>query len=163
MLEDAGYRREQIKSLSRWYVLRVLQHRRDEKGKLDLKAAMSKVAGAAAKRRLSREEQLTTLLKRRRCPQHMIAVRIEEMIRAADAKLSFGGPAAIRGQQSRGGKGERGAEAVTEMGETPSLQPSSSPSSSQPPSARSIKERATITADRIRAIRRGQAGNSSEG
>ena len=78
MLEDSGYRRDEIRSMSRWYFQNVIQHRRNqETGELVIPSVSGTVAGKAT--RIPLAKQVETLLRRRGYPEHLIAGRAQEM------------------------------------------------------------------------------------
>lgn len=74
MLEDAGYRREEIKHLTRWYVKRVLQHARDKNGELILPKHQQQ------KKTLSYEQQLRNILRKRGYPEQYLDRKVEELL-----------------------------------------------------------------------------------
>jgi len=73
ILEDAGYRRDQIKDLTIGYVRRVVQHARDEKGRVEFERP------AASKP--DPENTVVAWLKRRNYPAHLIGERTREILR----------------------------------------------------------------------------------
>lgn len=74
MLEDLGYRRDQIKHLTRWYVKRVLQHARDKNGELILPRQVQQ------KKTLSYEQQLRNILRKRGYPEQYLERKVEELL-----------------------------------------------------------------------------------
>lgn len=74
MLEDAGYRRDQIKHLTRWYVKRVLQHARDKNGELILPKHQQQ------KKTLSEEEKIRNIWRRRGYPERYLERKVQESL-----------------------------------------------------------------------------------
>ncbi len=85
MLEEAGHRRNEIRHLSRWYVLRVLQHPRTEKGALD-----ADLVQPAPVDDLTPEMVHRRRLQARNYPEHLIDLAAQEAV-ALRRRLAQGG------------------------------------------------------------------------
>lgn len=77
MLEERGYRREAIPSLTRAYIVGVLQHEREKDGRLRMPAPPRPPSAA---------EDLTQLLRSRGVPEHLIPEHVARMRAAAGQK-----------------------------------------------------------------------------
>lgn len=82
LLEEKGYRRHEIGEMTDWYVLRVLQHPRDNKGRLIWGQHDRQV------RRLDWEEQVAALMRRRGVPEHQIKYAVEDARREAEYRAA---------------------------------------------------------------------------
>jgi hypothetical protein len=86
MLEQAGYKRHEAKDLTRVYIVSVLQHPRDEKGRLrDMCPPLVR----------SPLEQMRDLCRHRGVPEHLVEARAKEMLQEAS-------------RSKRRGRGRRG-------------------------------------------------------